>query len=119
MKITYDPETDTLTIRLKEAHISESDELQEGIIADFDRLGNMVGFELLPGQRHDTIGVAALIEGRHFDGLIADKAFDVNWIVEELDGRGAEIVISQHPNRVAPRNIDTEGDCRLYRKHDR
>jgi transposase len=78
------------------------------ILALTDALGNMVGFELLPGQRHDTIGVAALIEDRHFDGLIADKAFDVNWIVEELDGRGAEIVISQHPNRVAPRNIDTE-----------
>ena len=78
------------------------------ILALTDALGNMVGFELLPGQRHDTIGVAALIEGRHFEGLIADKAFDVNWIVEELDRRGAEIVISQHPNRVAPRNIDTE-----------
>jgi len=78
------------------------------ILALTDALGNMVGFELLPGQRHDTIGVAALIEGRRFDGLIADKAFDVNWIVEELNGRGAEIVISQHPNRVAPRNIDTE-----------
>ena len=35
-------------------------------------------------------------------------AFDVNWIVEDLDRRGAEIVISQHPNRVAPREIDTE-----------
>ena len=31
MEITYDPETDTLTIRLKEVHISESDELQAHI----------------------------------------------------------------------------------------
>ena len=76
------------------------------IVALTDALGNMVGFELLPG--HDTIGVAALIEGRHFDGLIADKAFDVNWIIAELEGRGAEIVISQHPNRTAPRTMDTE-----------
>ena len=54
MKITYDPETDTLTIRLKEVDISESDELQEGIIADFDRLGNMVGFEILEARMRIT-----------------------------------------------------------------
>ena len=47
MKVTYDPETDTLTIRLKEVHISESDELQEGIIADYDADGNIVGLEFL------------------------------------------------------------------------
>jgi hypothetical protein len=41
-----------------------------------------VRFELLPGQRYDTVGVAPLIEGVAFGGLIADKAFDVdspNW----------------------------------------
>ncbi len=68
----------------------------------------MVDFKLLPGQRHDTVGVAALIEGRSFDALLADKAFDVNWIIEEMKKRGAEIVISQHPNRAAPREIDAE-----------
>ena len=73
-----------------------------------DALGNLVDFGLLPGQRHDTVGVASLIDGIDFCGLLADKAFDVNWIVDELDRRGAEIVISQHPNRVAPREIDTE-----------
>ena len=78
------------------------------IVALTDALGNMVGFELLPGQRHDTIGVAPLIANVRFGGLIADKAFDVNWIVDEMNLRGAEIVISQHPNRRAPRPIDTE-----------
>ena len=73
-----------------------------------DALGNLVDFALLPGQRHDTVGVATLIDGIDFDGLIADKAFDVNWIIEELEQRGAEIVISQHPNRIAPREIDAE-----------
>ena len=34
---------------------------------------------------------AALIEGRAFEGLIADKAFNVNWIVDELERRQAEI----------------------------
>ena len=67
------------------------------IVALTDALRNLVSFELLPGQRHDTIGVASLIDTTTFGGLIADKAFDVNWIVEELDRRGSEIVVSQHP----------------------
>ncbi len=41
-----------------------------------DALGNLVRFELLPGHRFDTVGVAPLIEDLDFDGLIADKAFD-------------------------------------------
>ena len=28
-----------------------------------DALGNLVDFVLLPGQRHDLIGVAALLDG--------------------------------------------------------
>ena len=78
------------------------------IVALTDALGNPVGFELLPGQRHDTQGVAALIEGHEFDGLIADTAFDADWIVEEMERRGAEIVIAQHPRRTTPRKIDPE-----------
>ncbi len=76
------------------------------IVALTDALGNPVAFELLPGQRHDSKAVAALIEGRTFGGLIADTAFDANWILEELDRRQAESVIEQHPNRTAPRQID-------------
>jgi transposase len=49
-----------------------------------------------------------LIEDIEFEGLIADKAFDANWIIDELDERGAKIVISQRPNRRAPLAIDAE-----------
>jgi transposase len=62
----------------------------------------------LPGQRHDTIGVAPLIKGIEFGGLIADKAFDANWIIAALNERGAKIVISQMPRRKAPLNIDPD-----------
>ena len=65
-------------------------------------------FELLPGQRYDTVGVAPLIAGFSFGGLIADKAFDADWILAELDARGAEVVISQHPRRIQPRKIDAD-----------
>ena len=64
-----------------------------------DALGNLVRFMLLPGQRHDTIGVAPLIQGIQFDALLADKAFDVDWLREELDQRGATVVIPPRANR--------------------
>ena len=78
------------------------------ILALTGALGNLVRFELLPGHRFDTVGVAPLIEDLDFDGLIADKAFDSNWIVENLNERGAKIVISQHPRRAEPVSIDLE-----------
>jgi transposase len=78
------------------------------ILALTDALGNLVRFVLLPGQRFDTVGVAPLIEGVAFDGLIADKAFDSNKIIKALNERGAKIVISQHPRRSQPLTIDAE-----------
>jgi transposase len=78
------------------------------ILALTDALGNLVRFELLPGHRYDTIGVPPLIAGLEFDALIADKAFDTNAIIADLDARGAKIVISQHPRRVSPLKIDLE-----------
>jgi transposase len=78
------------------------------ILALTDALGNLVRFVLMPGHRFDTVGVPPLIDGLSFDGLIADKAFDSNAISAELDERGAKVVISQHPRRTTPRNIDAE-----------
>lgn len=78
------------------------------ILALTDALGNLVRFELLPGHRFDTIGVAPLIQGINFGALLGDKAYDANWIVEELDHRGAKVVISQHPGRARKLKIDAE-----------
>jgi transposase len=78
------------------------------ILALTDALGNLVRFELLPGNRYDTIGVAPLIDGIDFNALLGDKAFDANWIVEELDRRGSKVVISQRPKRLHPLDIDAE-----------
>ena len=76
------------------------------ILALTDALGNLVRFRLMPGNRHDSIGVPPLIEGIAFDGLIADKAFDNNAMIAELNERGARIVISQHPGRAQKLKID-------------
>ncbi|ACP22037.1 putative transposase (plasmid) [Sinorhizobium fredii NGR234] len=72
------------------------------ILALTDALGNLVRFELLLGHRFDTVGVEPLIEGIDFGGLIADKAFDSDAIIADLNARGAKIVISQHPRRDKP-----------------
>ena len=78
------------------------------ILALTDALGNLVRFVLLPGHLFDTVGVAPLIKDVEFGGLIADKAFDSNSIIAELNDRGAKVVISQHPRRSQPIAIDLE-----------
>jgi uncharacterized protein YuzE len=56
MKITYDPETDSLTITLREDRIRESDEVRPGVIADFGYDGGIVRFEILQASKvvHNT-----------------------------------------------------------------
>src|SRR5271157_5772039 len=49
-------------------------------VALVDALGNLVRFILLPGNRHDSVGVMPLIADIDFKALIADKAFDNNAI---------------------------------------
>ena len=73
-----------------------------------DALGNLVRFVLLPGQRFDTVGVPPLLDGVAFGALIADKAFDSNAIIADLDARSAKVIISQHPRRIKPPEIDAE-----------
>jgi transposase len=73
-----------------------------------DALGNLVRFTLMPGQRNDIMGVEALIAGMNFGALLADKAFDANWLIEALAQRNARVVISQMPQRRAPVAIDLE-----------
>ena len=69
------------------------------IVALVDALGNLVRFVLLPGQRHDSIGLEPLITGIDFDALLADKAFDIDWIRAELDDRGASAIIPPKADR--------------------
>ncbi len=53
----------------------------------------------MPGQRFDTVCVQSIIDGVEFGGLIADKVFDSNDIIADLNESGAKIAISQHPRR--------------------
>lgn len=78
------------------------------ILALTDALGNLVRFRLMPGQHFDSVDVSPLIDGLEFDAFIANKAFDSNTIIAELDERGATAVISQHPRRPKPLPLDRE-----------
>ncbi len=51
MKVRYDPETDTLTIYLRDQRIKESDEIRPGVIADYGYDGGIVRFELLRASK--------------------------------------------------------------------
>lgn len=47
MKLKIDKESDALYFRLDDDEIIESEEVQPGIILDFDKNGRVVGIEIL------------------------------------------------------------------------
>ena len=51
MRITYDPQTDALTIILRDERIKESDEVRPGVIADFGYDGSVVRFEIMQASK--------------------------------------------------------------------
>ena len=46
MKLHYYPETDSLYIELKNVPGTDTREIVEGLVADFDAEGNVVGFDI-------------------------------------------------------------------------
>jgi transposase len=73
-----------------------------------DALGNLVDFRLLPGQAHDLRGTAALLKGLTCGQLLADRAFDANWVRDALTGKGIEPVIPPKSNRRFPADFDRD-----------
>ncbi len=47
MKLSYDPEADSLWVRWNTEPIEESDEIEPGVVFDFNAHGNVVGIEIL------------------------------------------------------------------------
>lgn len=47
MKLKVDTESDALYLRLDEARIVESEEVQPGVILDYNQAGQVIGVEML------------------------------------------------------------------------
>lgn len=61
MRIKVDKEADVLYFRLDENKIFESEEVQPGVILDFDESNQVVGFEILNvSQRTSLKGLSSM-----------------------------------------------------------
>lgn len=54
MKVIYDPDTDTLSVILKDTPVAESDEDKPGVILDYDQQGDLVSLEILDASKRVT-----------------------------------------------------------------
>lgn len=78
------------------------------ILALTDALGNLVDFRLMPGQAHDLRGTETLIRGLSAGHLLADRAFDADWLRSDLIKRDIIPVIPPKSNRKVPAEFDKE-----------
>lgn len=66
MKISYDPEVDALSITFRETTVT-TQHLIEGIAADYDSQGRLVGLEILDAQKR--FGGKETMEHVELEGL--------------------------------------------------
>ena len=101
----------TVTVRGEKGTLNQAIGKSKGgmttkILALVDALGNLEGFRLLPGQRYDICEIEPLISDKEFGALLADKAFNADWLVRDLTERGSKVVIPPRSNRKAAREYD-------------
>ena len=68
-----------------------------------------------PGQRNDATQAHDLVDGIEADALLADKAYDVDHLIEKMERQKTEIVIP--PKR--DRKIERPCDFDLYKERNR
>jgi len=52
--VKYDRQTDILRLRFKDGPIADSDEIEPGVIVDYDADGQIVGVEILDASEYIT-----------------------------------------------------------------
>lgn len=55
MRLAYDPETDSLYIHLVDRPGTDSEEVAEDVVLDFDEAGALVGIDVQHASRHADI----------------------------------------------------------------
>jgi len=65
MRVTYDEQTDTVTVVFKEdVAVAETDEERPGVILDFDARGELVSVEILDASKRMTDATRVEFEAR-------------------------------------------------------
>ena len=82
--------------------------------ARVDSEGRPVQIELSPGNTHDSTMAPVLLAQVTADAIIADKAYDVDAIVETIEAAGATVVIPPKKNRRKKRRYSKS----LYRERN-
>lgn len=73
-----------------------------------DGMGKPVKLILTPGQVHDVTQGPALINGSDAKKFLADKGYDSDAFIAEIESRGALAVIPPRSNRLEQRDYDKE-----------
>ena len=71
-----------------------------------DALGNPLRWILTPGQRNDITQAKALLDGIDAGAVVADRGYDADWLVAQIEATGAEAVIPPKSNRTVQRAYD-------------
>lgn len=71
-------------------------------------LGLPTQFVLSPGQEADVTHAPALLAGTAAAVVIADKGYDAQALVDDIEARGGEAVIPTRRSSTRPRAIDTD-----------
>ena len=74
--------------------------------ATVDALGNPLRLLLTAGQRGDATQAISLLEGFDFAGVMADRGYDTDDILDFIAQNDAEAVIPAKKNRIVQRDTD-------------
>ena len=69
-------------------------------------LGHLASWKLTGGQAHEVTLAEALLEGVQAQIVVADKAYDADYLIERITVPGAQAVIPPRSNRQSSRHYD-------------
>lgn len=74
MRITYDPEGDALYIELRRVRAHDSVDIEEGVTADLDENGHIIGLEVLDASERLTPDELGAVKYERLKPLLDKRA---------------------------------------------